>query len=137
MFLTQAWASSAAQALHNASLLQAERKIEILQTLVSVGQEISSTLNQERVLQAVVNQPQLVIPYDRVVIALVAGNRLTIKAISGATKLDTSEPSAQRLREVLRWAAGLDTQIDVSMHEDEISDPCPETSGKSPEDTSL
>ncbi|HVT98915.1 MAG TPA: GAF domain-containing protein, partial [Acidobacteriaceae bacterium] len=58
--LTQV-AASAAQALHNSSLLQAERKIEVLQTLVSVGQEIGSTLNQQRVLQAIVNQPQLVI----------------------------------------------------------------------------
>jgi RND family efflux transporter MFP subunit len=130
LFVLTQVASSAAQALHNASLLQAERKIEILQTLVSVGQEISSTLNQERVLQAVVNQPQLVIPYDRAAIALEERNRLTIKAISGVTKLDTSEPSAQRLREVLRWAAGLDTEIHVSMHEDEISDPRPETSEK-------
>ena len=130
LFVLTQVASSAAQALHNASLLQAERKIEILQTLVSVGQEISSTLNQERVLQAVVNQPQLVIPYDRAAIALEERNRLTIKAISGVTKLDTSEPSAHRLREVLRWAAGLDTEIHVSMHEDEISDPRPETSEK-------
>ena len=67
------------------------------------------------------------IPYDRAAIALEERNRLTIKAISGVTKLDTSEPSAQRLREVLRWAAGLDTEIHVSMHEDEISDPRPET----------
>jgi len=130
LFVLTQVASSAAQALHNSSLLQAERKIEILQTLVSVGQEISSTLNQERVLQAIVNQPQLVIPYERAAIALEQRNRLTIQAISGVTKVDTSEPSTQKLQEVLRWAAGLDTEIQVSMHEDKISDPRPETREK-------
>ncbi|HEX4006847.1 MAG TPA: GAF domain-containing protein [Acidobacteriaceae bacterium] len=130
LFVLTQVASSAAQALHNSSLLQAERKIEILQTLVSVGQEISSTLNQDRVLHAIVNQPQLVIPYERAAIALEQRNRLTIKAISGVTKLDTSEPSAHRLQEVLRWAAGLDTEIQVSMRDDEISDDRPETREK-------
>jgi RND family efflux transporter MFP subunit len=130
LFVLEQVASSAAQALHNSSLLQAERKIEILQTLVSVGQEISSTLNQDRVLQAIVNQPQLVIPYERAAIALEERNRLTIKAISGVTRLDASEPSAQKLREVLRWAAGLDTEIHVSMHDGEIDDPRPETREK-------
>lgn len=130
LFVLTQVAGSAAQALHNSSLLQAERKVEILQTLVSVGQEISSTLNQERVLQAIVNQPQLVIPYDRAAIALEQRNRLTIQAASGVTKLDTSEPSVEKLQDVLRWAAGLDAEIHVSMRDDEISDERPETREK-------
>lgn len=130
LFVLTQVAASAAQALHNSSLLQAERKIEILQTLVSVGQEISSTLNQERVLQAIVNQPQLVIPYERAAIALEQRNRLTIQAISGVTKVDTSEPTTEKLQDVLRWAAGLDAEIRVSMNDDEISDPRPETREK-------
>ena len=130
LFVLTQVASSAAQALHNSSLLQAERKIEILQTLVSVGQEISSTLNQDRVLHAIVNQPQLVIPYDRAAIALEERNRLTIKAISGVTKLDTSEPGAQKLRDMLRWAAGLDAEIHVTMRDDAISEERPETREK-------
>ena len=130
LFMLTQVAGSAAQALHNSSLLQAERKIEILQTLVSVGQEIGSTLNQERVLQAIVNQPQLVIPYDRAAIALEQRNRLTIQAVSGVTKLDTSEPSVEKLQDVLRWASGLDAEIQVSMRDDEISDERPETREK-------
>jgi GAF domain-containing protein len=39
---------TASSALHNASLLQAERKVEILETLVSVSQEITSTLTAAR-----------------------------------------------------------------------------------------
>jgi RND family efflux transporter MFP subunit len=110
LFVLTQVASSAAQALHNSSLLQAERKIEIL--------------------QAIVNQPQLVIPYERAAIALEQRNRLTIQAISGVTKVDTSEPTTEKLQDVLRWAAGLDAEIRVSMHDDEISDPRPETREK-------
>jgi GAF domain-containing protein/multidrug resistance efflux pump len=130
LFVLTQVAASAAQALHNSSLLQAERKIEVLQTLVKVGQEIGSTLNQQRVLQAIVNQPQLVIPYDRAAIALEQRNRLTIQAVSGVMKLDTSEPSVARLTDLLRWAAGLDTEIHVTQQEEEIDDPRPETREK-------
>ena len=127
--LTQV-ADSAAQALHNSSLLQAERKIEVLQTLVSVSQEITSTLNLQRVLQAIVNQPQLVIPYERAAIALEQRNKLTVQAISGVTKLDPSSPEAQTLNSLLSWVEGLDTEVHVSQHGDEISDARPETREK-------
>jgi RND family efflux transporter MFP subunit len=127
--LTQVTAS-AAQALHNSSLLQAERKIEVLQTLVSVSQEIGSTLNQQRVLQAIVNQPQLVIPYERAAIALEQRSRLTIQAVTGLTKVDASDPVIAKLADVLRWAAGLENEIHVTQQGDEINDPRPETREK-------
>ncbi|HEY1808972.1 MAG TPA: efflux RND transporter periplasmic adaptor subunit, partial [Acidobacteriaceae bacterium] len=127
--LTQV-AESAAQALHNSSLLQAERKIEVLQTLVSVGQEIGSTLNLDRVLQAIVNQPQLVIPYERAAIALEQRGRLTIQAVSGVNKVDPGDAAIQKLTDVLRWAAGLQNEVHVTQHGDEVDDPRPETREK-------
>jgi len=130
LFVLTQVAASGAQALHNSSLLQAERKIEVLQTLVSIGQQIGSTLNQQRVLQAIVNQPQLVIPYERAAIALEQRNKLTIHAVSGVTKLDTSEPSVERLGAILRWASGLDTEIHVTQRGEEVDDPRPETREK-------
>src|SRR5207253_4200936 len=78
---------AAAGALHNASLLQTERKVEILETLVKVSKEITSTLNLERVLQAVVDGPQEVIPYERASIALDQHGKLNIKAISGEARV--------------------------------------------------
>jgi RND family efflux transporter MFP subunit len=130
LFVLTQVAASAAQALHNSSLLQAERKIEVLHTLVSVGQEIGSTLNQERVLQAIVDQPQLVIPYERAAIALEQRGRLAIQAVSGITKLDTSEPSIAKLQEILRWVGGVDTEVHVVQRGDEIDEPRPETREK-------
>ncbi|HZZ37828.1 MAG TPA: GAF domain-containing protein [Acidobacteriaceae bacterium] len=130
LFVLTQVAASAAQALHNSSLLEAERKIEILQTLVSVGQEIGSTLNLERVLQAIVNQPQLVIPYERAAIAMEQRGRLTIQAVSGVRKIDPGDPTIERLTDVLRWTAGLQTEIHVTQHGEEIDDPRPETREK-------
>ena len=69
LFFLMTIAEAAAGALHNASLLEAERKVEYLETLVKVSQEITGTLNLERVVQTVVNQPQAVIPYERAAIA--------------------------------------------------------------------
>jgi len=127
--LTQV-AGSAAQALHNSSLLQAERKIEVLRTLVSVSQEITSTLNLQRVLEAIVNQPQLVIPYERAVIALEQRNKITVRAISGVTKLDPSSGEVQTLNSLLNWVAGLETEMYITQQGDEISDARPETREK-------
>jgi len=127
--LTQV-AESAAQALHNSSLLQAERKIEVLQTLVSVSQEITSTLNLQRVLQAIVNQPQLVIPYERAAIALEQRNKINVQAISGVEKLDLSSPEVEVLNSLLNWVAGLETEVYVTQQGEEISDPRPETREK-------
>ena len=121
---------SAAQALHNASLLEAERKLEILHTLVNVSQEIASTLNQDRVLEAIVNQPQRVIPYDRGVIALEERGQLRVRAISGTSQLNASDPDVQRLESILRWAAGLNREVHVGQRDGEIGDPRPETREK-------
>ena len=130
LFVLTQVAASAAQALHNSSLLQAERKIEVLQTLVSVGQEIGSTLNLERVLQAIVNQPQLVIPYERAALAMEQRGRLAIQAVTGVRKIDTGDPAIQHLTDVLRWTAGLQTEIHVTQHDETIDDPRPETREK-------
>jgi GAF domain-containing protein/biotin carboxyl carrier protein len=127
--LTQV-ADSAAQALHNSSLLHAERKIEVLKTLVTIGQEITSTLNLQRVLEAIVNQPQLVIPYERAIIALEERNKISVRAISGVNKLDPSSPDVQTLDSLLNWAAGLGTEVYVTQEGDVISDARPETREK-------
>ena len=74
---------TAAGALHNASLMEAEKKIEILETLVEVSNEITSTLNLDRVLQVVVNGPQRILAYERAAVALETKGKLQLKAVSG------------------------------------------------------
>jgi GAF domain-containing protein len=65
LFTLTSLCDTASTALHNAGLLLAERKVEILETLNTVSHEITSTLNLERMLQTIVNAPQAVIPYER------------------------------------------------------------------------
>ena len=80
LFLLNSIADTAASALNNAGLLQAERKVEILETLVKVSAEITSTLDLDRVLDAIVTGPGAVIPYERAAIALEDRGRLKVRA---------------------------------------------------------
>jgi hypothetical protein len=93
------------QPFAQASLLQAERKLEILQTLVQVSAEITSTLNLDRVLQAVVGHTQAIIPFERAAIALEQRGMLQLKAISGMTQINPGDPAVSGLKEMLEWAS--------------------------------
>jgi len=111
---------TAGSALHNASLLEAERKIEILETLVHVSQEITSTLNLERVLQVIVNGSQKIVSYDRAAIAIQQLGKLQVRAISGKTEVVQFDPAVKQLRETLNWAAGAGSDVYVTQEGDEI-----------------
>jgi RND family efflux transporter MFP subunit len=121
---------TAGGALHNAGLLQAERKVEILETLVTVSHEITSTLNLERMLQTIVNAPQAVIPYERAAIALDQRGRFKLSAITGMAQVNADSPEIAPLHDVLQWAALSQEEIQVRQHGDEIDAPREETKAK-------
>ena len=106
LFLLNSISETAAIALNNAGLLQAERKVEILQTLVHVSAEITSTLNLDRVLQAVVNTPSAVIPYERASVALDERGRLHLKAISGMEQIHAGAREITQLETVIPAVSG-------------------------------
>jgi RND family efflux transporter MFP subunit len=112
---------TASNALHNASLLLAERKLEILHTLVKVSTEITSTLNLDRVLQTVVNGPSAVIPYERAAIALQERGRTKLRAVSGKLQITPGDPETADLRELLEWAAFFDSDVSAAQHGDAIT----------------
>jgi RND family efflux transporter MFP subunit len=114
---------TASNALHNASLLQAERKVEILEALVRVSSEITSTLDLNRVLDAVVNDAASVIPYERAAVALEQRGNLYLKAISGTPQINFGDSLTQALKEMLEWASLANEAIHVTQHGDEINDP--------------
>lgn len=121
---------SASIALHNASLLAAERKVEILETLVSVSHEITSTLDLDRVLQAVVNGPSTVIPYERAAIALEQRGRMQLRAISGVTEFNPADPQIEALGQILQWASLLREPSLIRQHGEEIKADREETRAK-------
>jgi RND family efflux transporter MFP subunit len=130
VFFLTTIAEAAAGALHNASLLEAERKVEYLETLVKISQEITGTLNLDRVVQTVVNQPQAVIPYERAAIALEKHGKLSLKAISGVEHFVPGEATVSTLQDILQWVAGTDDEVYVTERDGEIDEEREETRAK-------
>jgi len=130
LFTLSRLSESAAIALHNASLLAAERKVEILETLVTVSREITSTLDLDRVLQVVVNSPAAVVPYERAAIALEQRGRIELRAVSGATEFDPKDPQIKALSQILQWASLLREPELITQHGEEISSEREETRAK-------
>jgi RND family efflux transporter MFP subunit len=129
-FLLSNICETASNALHNASLLQAERKVEILETLVTVSKEITSTLNLGSVLQTVVNGTKAVVPYDRAAIALEQRGKLQVRAVSGVAEIRPGDVEVARLRDLLEWAAVSDDEIHITQHDDIIDTEREETQAK-------
>jgi len=130
LFTLNSLNDTASNALHNASLLIAERKVEILETLNAVSHEITSTLNLERMLQTIVNAPQAVIPYDRAALALEQKGRFKLSAVTGLTQVNTDAPEIAPLNVVLQWAALSSEIVHVRQHGDEIDADREETRAK-------
>ena len=130
LFTLMSLSDTASNALHNASLLTAERKVEILETLNTVSHEITSTLNLERMLQTIVNAPQAVIPYERAGLALEKNGRFRLSAVTGLTQVNTDAPEIAPLNEVLQWAALSSEVVHIRQHGDEIDADREETLAK-------
>jgi RND family efflux transporter MFP subunit len=119
-FLMMSMAETIASALKNASLLLAERKLEILKTLVHVSGEITSTLRLDRLLGIIVNSPQNVLPYERCAVALDRRGKLQLKSVSGMSALPLGDLTVERLNQLMRW---LSTQTElVYLRQDAHSD---------------
>lgn len=129
-FLLMNMCETASNALHNAELLLAERKVEVLEALVRVSGEITSTLDIDRVMQAVVNEPGSVIQYERAVIALEQRGRLQIRAITGMPRINPQDPDIARLQNLLEWASLSSEPILITQPGDEVEDEREETRAK-------
>ncbi|MDE3199929.1 MAG: efflux RND transporter periplasmic adaptor subunit [Acidobacteriota bacterium] len=103
VFFFSTMAETVASALKNATLMHAERKLEILETLVHVSSEITSTLRLDRLMQIIVNSPQTVLPYDRCSIALDNKGALQLKAVSGRSALPIGDVQVDQLNDLIRW----------------------------------
>lgn len=110
---------------------EAERKVEELDSLLSVSREITSTLDLDKVMQAVVNGAAALITFDRCAIAIRDRGRLRVGAISGTSEIDRKDPSVQRTEEILQWVFLSGADVNVTEGEDgSISADRPETEEK-------
>jgi multidrug resistance efflux pump len=111
-------AETVSSALKNASLMFAERKLEILEALVHVSSEITSTLRLDRLMQIIVNSPQNVLPFERCAIALDNRGRLQLKAVSGMASLPLGDVNVDRLNDLLRWLSAQPGLLHLRQRED-------------------
>ncbi len=78
-------------------LAQNEERLQELDALLRVSREITSTLDLDAVLRSVVNTVGAVVENDRAEIALLRGDRLVLRAVSGMTRLDPDQVEMLKL----------------------------------------
>jgi GAF domain-containing protein len=117
LFFLSSISEQAATALHNAKLLESERKLHTLDALLKISQEITSTLDLDHVLTTVVQQAGSIIPFDRCVIGFFDRGRFVLGAVSGEKEVPKTR-EMQELRERLEWAAGEDESVWADRYED-------------------
>ncbi|HZB88412.1 MAG TPA: efflux RND transporter periplasmic adaptor subunit, partial [Terracidiphilus sp.] len=116
-FFLMSMAETVSSALKNASLMHAERKLAILEALVRVSSEITSTLRLDRLLQIVVNSPQNVLPYELCAVALDHRGRLQLKAVSGMANLPLGDATVESLEDLVRWLSLQPDALHLRWHE--------------------
>ena len=117
LFFLSSISEQAAVALHNANMLDAERKVHALDALLKISQEITSTLDLDHVLSTVVQQAASVVPFDRCVIGFFDRRRFVLGALSGETEVPkTREMSDLRTR--LEWVADQEKAVSADLYDD-------------------
>lgn len=117
-FFLSAMAGTVSNALKNASLMHAERKLEILEALVHVSSEITSTLRLDRLMQIIVNSPQSVLPYERCAIALDNRGTLQLKAVSGMASIPLGDAQVDQLQVLVRWLSAQAGEMHLRQQDD-------------------
>jgi RND family efflux transporter MFP subunit len=117
LFMLSSVSEQAAVALHNANLLESERKVHALDALLKISQEITSTLDLDHVLSTVVHQASSVVPFDRCVIGFFDRGKFVLGAVSGETEVPKSR-EMEDLRSRLEWVAQQDGAVSADLFED-------------------
>ena len=96
--------SQYAVALNRGTLIeQNERRLGELDALLRVSREITSTLDLDAVLRAVVNTVAAVVPNDRAAIALMKDRRSVLRAVSAMTRLAPDQAELFHLEKPLEY----------------------------------
>ncbi|HUO33862.1 MAG TPA: GAF domain-containing protein [Candidatus Acidoferrum sp.] len=117
LFFLSSISEQAAVAIHNANLLESERKVHALDALLKISKEITSTLDLDHVLTTVVAQASEVVPFDRCVIGFYDRGKFMLGAISGEAEVPKTR-EMQDLRDCLEWVAGQEGGVSADLYED-------------------
>ena len=117
LFFLESISEQAAVALHNANLLESERKVHALDALLKISQEITSTLDLDHVLSTVAQQAASVIPFDKLVIGFFDRRRFVLGAVSGEQEVPKTREMSE-LRDRLEWVADQEHPVALDMYDD-------------------
>src|SRR5439155_2164232 len=106
-------ASTAGLALHNAQLLEAEKRARDLGTLVRISREITSTLAVDQLLLSLVNLGSQILPYDLAAVALDERGRPVLRAVSGKEAVDRRVDADRDLERLIAWLVERDAVVHV------------------------
>jgi len=117
LFFLSSMAEQAAVALHNANLLESERKLHEMHALLKISQEITSTLDLDHVLTTVVHQASTAVPFDRCAIGFFDRSRFVLGAVSGETEVPKNDEMAG-LRKLLEWVSTQPSAVRADQYEE-------------------
>jgi RND family efflux transporter MFP subunit len=117
LFFLASISEQAAIAIHNAQLLEAERKVHTLDALLEISREITSTLNLDHVLAAVVQHAASVVPLDRCAIAYFDRGRFVLGGVSGEEEIPKTD-EMEELRRLLESIAAREDPLSANRREE-------------------
>jgi GAF domain-containing protein/biotin carboxyl carrier protein len=117
LFLLASVSEQAAIALHNANLLESERKVHALDALLKISQEITSTLDLDHVLTTVVHQAASVVPFNKCVIGFFDRGRFLLGAVSGEAEVPKTR-EMDDLKDRLEWVASREDSVSADQRSD-------------------
>ncbi len=117
LFLFSSVSEQAAVALHNANLLESERRVHALDALLKISKEITSTLDLDHVLTTVVHQAATVVPFDKCIIGFFDRGRFVLGAVSGEAEVPKTR-EMDDLRERLGWVANQPDAVTADLYSD-------------------
>jgi RND family efflux transporter MFP subunit len=117
LFFLSSISEQAAVAIHNANLLESERKVHALDALLKISQEITSTLDLDHVLTTVVHQAANVVPFEKCVIGFFDRGRFVLGAVSGEAEVPKTR-EMDDLRDRLGWVAEQEGHVSADLYDD-------------------
>lgn len=117
LFFLESVSEQATVALHNANLLESERKVHALDALLKISREITSTLDLDHVLSTVAQQAASVVPFDKLVIGFFDRRRFVLGAVSGEQEVPKTRQMSE-LRDRLEWVSQQENPVSLDMYED-------------------
>ena len=117
LFFLDSVSEQAAVSLHNAKLLESERKVDTLDALLKISQGITSTLDLDHIFTTVVHQAATVVPFDRCAIGFYDRGKFVLGAVSGESEVPKSR-EMDELSDVLEWAAEQELASSADQYEE-------------------